>query len=338
MSHVPPRRSLGKQRWNLFCIGQHQHKVLPIRRARLNTASYGDKAYTGQQKELISSQNAYYYHARFYSPDLGHFMSGDPLTNDGLNRYAYVRNNPIGYSDPSGKCAGWGFLGCTDDNIKNFFNCATGGSCDAGAQTDDVRRLSRWVIGQMEFWHNVWKHSAGTGLLNGELLLSFVRNVKSDPSQWGNMSALGWRYMADLAATTESYFQASLKELIFGGHPIQGLSGWDFAHASPWWRNTGSWGHDEQAYQNFTDLWNIFGDANRNAAEQDFESGTVAAYKSDPNILWSPEQGGVIVRASFPQPPTPYPDYWRHDLNCYFGHVGDCNNYHIPRQEVKALP
>ena len=60
--------------------------------------------YTGQQ--FIGSLNLYYYKARFYSPALGRFLQTDPIgTADDLNLYAYVGNNPINFSDPSGLIA-----------------------------------------------------------------------------------------------------------------------------------------------------------------------------------------------------------------------------------------
>jgi RHS repeat-associated protein len=51
----------------------------------------------------------YYAGARFYSPELGRFMSPDPagpnLQNpDTLDPYAYVLNNPLTLTDPSGAC------------------------------------------------------------------------------------------------------------------------------------------------------------------------------------------------------------------------------------------
>ena len=52
----------------------------------------------------------YDYGARFYSPKLGRFLSADTIVPNAhnpqdLNRFSYVRNNPIRYNDPTGHCA-----------------------------------------------------------------------------------------------------------------------------------------------------------------------------------------------------------------------------------------
>jgi RHS repeat-associated protein len=57
--------------------------------------------YTG--REYDASIGHYYYRARYYNPSLGRFTQLDPLGMvDGVNRYAYVRNNPVRYVDPLG--------------------------------------------------------------------------------------------------------------------------------------------------------------------------------------------------------------------------------------------
>jgi RHS repeat-associated protein len=44
-----------------------------------------------------------YYRARYYQPSVGRFVSEDPLRwAEGPNFYAYVGDNPIKFSDPSG--------------------------------------------------------------------------------------------------------------------------------------------------------------------------------------------------------------------------------------------
>ena len=58
--------------------------------------------YTG--REFDSETNLYFYRARYYDPNVGRFVSGDPVQfKGGINFYAYVGNNPINYRDPSGQ-------------------------------------------------------------------------------------------------------------------------------------------------------------------------------------------------------------------------------------------
>jgi len=64
-----------------------------------------DYQYTGQRHE--TGFGLYDYNARYYDPLLGRFISADtvvpePSEPQDLNRYAYVRNNPLRFVDPSG--------------------------------------------------------------------------------------------------------------------------------------------------------------------------------------------------------------------------------------------
>jgi RHS repeat-associated protein len=71
-------------------------------------------AYKFTGKELDST-GLYFYSARYYDPEIGRFVTADtivqaPYDPQSLNRYAYCRNNPIKYVDPSGHWF-WAFLG-----------------------------------------------------------------------------------------------------------------------------------------------------------------------------------------------------------------------------------
>jgi RHS repeat-associated protein len=64
-----------------------------------------DFRYTGQLRQ--AELGLYYYVARWYDPQLAHFTQADtvvPNAGDAASydRYTYVRNNPVRYSDPSG--------------------------------------------------------------------------------------------------------------------------------------------------------------------------------------------------------------------------------------------
>ncbi len=64
-----------------------------------------DRRYTGQRWE--AGIGLYDYNARYYDPALGRFVQADTLVpsmahSQDLNRYSYVRGNPLKYNDPSG--------------------------------------------------------------------------------------------------------------------------------------------------------------------------------------------------------------------------------------------
>ncbi len=64
-----------------------------------------DRKFTGQTED--ESIGLYWYQSRAYDPEIGRFCSPDvvvpdPLDPQSLNRYSYVYNNPLKYTDPSG--------------------------------------------------------------------------------------------------------------------------------------------------------------------------------------------------------------------------------------------
>lgn len=60
--------------------------------------------YTGREQD---ESGLYYYRARYYSPDMGRFISEDSygFASGDANFYAYALGNPISYNDPSGHIA-----------------------------------------------------------------------------------------------------------------------------------------------------------------------------------------------------------------------------------------
>ena len=73
--------------------------------------------YTG--REFDTETGLYFNRARYLDPTTGRFISEDPFKEvlRGLNFYTYVRNDPVGYTDPNGKSPWdwwdklWGWLG-----------------------------------------------------------------------------------------------------------------------------------------------------------------------------------------------------------------------------------
>jgi RHS repeat-associated protein len=99
-----------------------------------NTTNY---KFTGKE---LDTTGLYYYGARYYDPEIGRFITADPTIqhpNDpqDFNRYAYCRNNPINYVDPTGY--GW-----FKKFIKGYGSLfGFGGAAIKGAVTGDWSSL-----------------------------------------------------------------------------------------------------------------------------------------------------------------------------------------------------
>jgi len=69
----------------------------------------GEETFSYNSKEFDDS-GLFYYGARYYDPDNGRFLSADTVKGkrtdpQSLNRYVYVKNNPINFVDPMGNDA-----------------------------------------------------------------------------------------------------------------------------------------------------------------------------------------------------------------------------------------
>jgi RHS repeat-associated protein len=94
-----------------------------------------------------AAADAYFYRARFMQPELGRFLSQDPLgLLPGPNRYIYANNNPVLFIDPSGALFG------IDDAIAAGIG-AIGGI--AGTFINDV------VTGERHSWQDYCGAAAG---------------------------------------------------------------------------------------------------------------------------------------------------------------------------------
>jgi len=88
-------------------------------RERLETLPYGEswfREHVGVPLERgfngsLNEGSAYDYRARHYVPEMGVFLQSDTVvpeaTSIGFNRYTYVGNNPVNFTDPTGRSAVW---------------------------------------------------------------------------------------------------------------------------------------------------------------------------------------------------------------------------------------
>jgi RHS repeat-associated protein len=96
-------------------------------------------AFTG--RDWDSEINLHYYRARYYDPRIGRFVSEDPMQFDGdsTDFYAYAKNNPVRWRDPSGLkiqlCNRDADLGPIPGNHSYLYNPETGENCGRGGQS-----------------------------------------------------------------------------------------------------------------------------------------------------------------------------------------------------------
>lgn len=105
-----------------------QYSYGPFGAISITGTTTNDYTYTGRE---IDGLGINYYRARYYNPQIGRFLSEDPIGfAGGINQYAYVSDDPIDFIDPFGadKCPGNGQAG-----QNGFFSPRTRAILTAGA-------------------------------------------------------------------------------------------------------------------------------------------------------------------------------------------------------------
>ena len=91
--------------------------------------------YTGRERD--PDTGLLYYRARFYDPQIGRFISEDPIGFDGgANWYAYVSNDPVNLIDPSGLWETAAHNEIIDQALEH---------CLDKWQRDQLKDASRWM-------------------------------------------------------------------------------------------------------------------------------------------------------------------------------------------------
>jgi RHS repeat-associated protein len=117
--------------------------------------------FVGQHSVMAEPNGLYYMRARYYDPEIGRFISEDPLGFDGgdVNLMVYVTNNPVLFIDPSGLelriynrpaegPIGWlggnhAFLYSTDEQSSAGMGASSGRE---GNRNEDISGLSYTVV------------------------------------------------------------------------------------------------------------------------------------------------------------------------------------------------
>ena len=114
---LPPGPSWQYKRGHGTRLGSKQEEInvlsLSAQPERIPAATGGQTWLTNiLSQEFDDETGLYFYNARYYNPVLGRFISADSIIQNyadpqTLNRYSYVRNNPIIYNDPTGHAYDW---------------------------------------------------------------------------------------------------------------------------------------------------------------------------------------------------------------------------------------
>ncbi|VAW41264.1 hypothetical protein MNBD_CHLOROFLEXI01-25, partial [hydrothermal vent metagenome] len=124
-----------------------------------------DKGYTGQKENM--EIGLIYYNARFYVPGIGRFASADtivpnPASPQSFNRYSYVRNNPLKYTDPTGYCAETGDDTCWtmyDRIVQICPECRTGAATPGTTLDQYGYDYQKYIFNRVS---NGWRPSPAT--------------------------------------------------------------------------------------------------------------------------------------------------------------------------------
>ena len=156
--------------------------------------------YAFTSREWDSEDGLYYYRARYYDPKIGRFVSEDPIGFDGgMNFYAYVDNNPVNFTDPSGLqfAAGQGYI-TGQGYVVNQPPAECELDCMCMANCIEQFRFS-----------NVWTLGAHTANAAGNATAGLTPRgglgIPSHPTSWQHTAARNLRVMCKLPRTPGTF-------------------------------------------------------------------------------------------------------------------------------------
>lgn len=120
------------QRYTYSSYGETKLEKISSARQRFVDSPYG---YTS--REWDQETGDYFYRARYYDPGTGRFLAPDPIGFGGgdTNYYRYVLNNPLKYTDPTGKWPEW-----LDDGVCYITGKCSPSSIDSDDWYDTIKK------------------------------------------------------------------------------------------------------------------------------------------------------------------------------------------------------
>ena len=244
--------------------GVGEARYYPYGETRLTTGTMQtDQLFTGQRE--MADLGIYHYGARFYSPTVGRFLSADtivpnPANPQDFNRYSYVRNNPVRYTDPTGHAvANEDGGGCFTTNCGLPIqpppcarNCGGDDGGGGGGEQYDVTEITVLEMQSMgeeiETLLPLYTEEGGPQFIYGWVLGTFnpygPKNIKvamnaklgdgvifcgaSDVCRWVDYSTPGnilFGYSAEAARIPKEFYYwvgglEQLRDDIFGPNPV----------------------------------------------------------------------------------------------------------------------
>lgn len=157
------------------------------------------------RREFDSESGFYYYRARYYDPNVGRFLSEDPIGRfGGTNFYRYVRNSPLKLIDPFGY-GPWGAgIGGVAGGIVGGILGLTGGAAGGTLVAPGVGTVGGAVGGTIEGVAQGTVIGAALGAAIGDLIQDWLKS-KPAPKCDKNKDECWERYLEERAFCSRYY-------------------------------------------------------------------------------------------------------------------------------------
>jgi RHS repeat-associated protein len=212
-----------------------------------------------------------YLRARQYDPDIGRFVSADPVLGklsspQTANRYAYVANNPLRFSDPSGECPNCiaALIGGIIGGLVGYVGCGivTGGWTSSDCAIAGIAGAAAGALAGLTFGASLALMTGGEAAVGlAGLGASIAAGAASGAVYGATEYAVGGALRGD-QLTAEGFGQAVFSGAVSGA--IGGAAGFGVSRA--WVKfNVGRFGRAFGQIQGASDIANAASEGDEHA-------------------------------------------------------------------------